>query len=612
METKIGTKKPFKFGKKGLAVVAVCFSLAVALIMSFLLYSRIQDTALANGSPVPLAPGQIGEFTVLYVNGGDSDVTNGVVNIGIGPKLEYVPNTLREQFGTGPVNCLSDSVVTGSSPSGTAIAYTPNTATTPSTSVPATNTCNGNAGSGPTNIPAAPNIDVGNPSSWPADKTGRVIFRARLKSNNTDPNGYIIGASIIDPAITAEAIFDNRSGGLSTAQVRVVQGVPTTIASQNLNNGTCTPNTVSISQTYNCTFPLTGDSNNYYALPNGGARASTSQNDTQPGNSAPDIMPVSGGYGPDCTITGNSTSSAVLNCSSIPTLGGTAGLRNVLLQLGSNNGNNSPGKKGEITLTDTPISQCSTSTTSGSCVLNLAVIGNGACTPPSQNLPAPYDCNFPINLPSGVTPVLPPGGITGSTSQNGNAPTDLTPVSGGNSPACGLLQSGSSYSLLCNEIPTTGGTPGNRNVLLSLNNSAPEDRGDIQLTSEPIKGGRVYFIGLNNAPAVWDPITEYNNAQLRTQKFKDGPMTLVYDNLLDGSGNPLTTGTCKFELVRVFRAYAPSNILKTYNSTIQNGKCTATFPVVDQTVNYYHVVVTATSGQIVQQNTNILVLNVGG
>ena len=79
---------------------------------------------------------------------------------------------------------------------------------------------------------------------------------------------------------------------------------------------------------------------------------------------------------------------------------------------------------------------------------------------------------------------LPVNGIRAAISQNGNGVSDLSPVSGGYSNNCTVLGNGTATATLqCNNVPTTGGTGGLRNVLLSVDNAAPIDKGDANLIS---------------------------------------------------------------------------------------------------------------------------------
>jgi uncharacterized repeat protein (TIGR01451 family) len=112
----------------------------------------------------------------------------------------------------------------------------------------------------------------------------------------------------------------------------------------------------------------------------------------------------------------------------------------------------------------------------------------------------------------------------------------------------------------------------------------------------------------------YDDITEYNTDYSTTQKFKDGEVYLVMDNLTNEIGETLTSGTCTFELFRYSRTSDPTNTLKSMTANIINGRCEAVLPSSEQTVNYYNVVGTAESSESMKNYTEsrTLLLYVGG
>jgi uncharacterized repeat protein (TIGR01451 family) len=128
--------------------------------------------------------------------------------------------------------------------------------------------------------------------------------------------------------------------------------------------------------------------------------------------------------------------------------------------------------------------------------------------------------------------------------------------------------------------------------------------------------GRLYFISMDDETVQYDNKTEYNTNYSRTQKFKDGKVTLVMDQLADSEGNPMTSGTCTFSLIRHPRPFNTSNVLREYTAPIgTDSKCQYDFPASEQTVNYYHVVGKATVDGTQDKTYNesrILVLYVGG
>jgi hypothetical protein len=124
--------------------------------------------------------------------------------------------------------------------------------------------------------------------------------------------------------------------------------------------------------------------------------------------------------------------------------------------------------------------------------------------------------------------------------------------------------------------------------------------------------GRLYFVGMDNATPNLDANSEFNTSYLQTQKYKDGTINLVYDEITDPTGTNVITGTCTFKLYKYGNSAIPANVLKTYTSSLSNGVCQAAFPASDQTINYYRVRVEVTNGNNLMYNTDTLVLPVGG
>lgn len=92
----------------------------------------------------------------------------------------------------------------------------------------------------------------------------------------------------------------------------------TPAADANIGNSATAPcngtgGTVAIGTAITCIFPLTGDTNNMYALPSGGLTANIN---TATGTGA-------------CRILDNGTAQAALICVNIPSTGGTAGTQNI-------------------------------------------------------------------------------------------------------------------------------------------------------------------------------------------------------------------------------------------------------------------------------------------
>lgn len=127
-------------------------------------------------------------------------------------------------------------------------------------------------------------------------------------------------------------------------------GAGTTITPINIESGSCIGPVV-IPESTNCTFPLSGDSNNNYVLPVGGISAAISQN----GNGVNDLNPVAGGYS-TCTLENNQTANVQIACPTISSTGATPGVRNIILRLGSNN----PIDKADIILTSQTLTNIKT------------------------------------------------------------------------------------------------------------------------------------------------------------------------------------------------------------------------------------------------------------
>jgi hypothetical protein len=102
---------------------------------------------------------------------------------------------------------------------------------------------------------------------------------------------------------------------------------------------------------------------------------------------------------------------------------------------------------------------------------------------------------------------------------------------------------------------------------------------------------RLYFVGSNNAAVVWNSAFQTNTGWNRAQKYKDGVAKLVFDNIKTSAGATIVNGSaCEFKLTR----FGAVDTLKTLNANTTAGKAEVSLPVVDQTVNYYTVVVTCT------------------
>jgi hypothetical protein len=150
------------------------------------------------------------------------------------------------------------------------------------------------------------------------------------------------------------------------------------IDASNILNSTICINTfqVTIGNTYTCTFPLTGSTTNTYSVPANGILAGTS---TITGQSLA------------CTVIDNITAQAALQCQGIPTAGGVAGVKDVLLFV---DGATSGVDKGDVLLVtqSTPLTNGDLVNSDLACV-SAPVNSTTPCTftlPPTKTLPSGF------------------------------------------------------------------------------------------------------------------------------------------------------------------------------------------------------------------------------
>lgn len=268
--------------------------------------------------------------------------------------------------------------------------------------------------------------------------------------------------------------------GCPTGQVLDSSGQCVTVINYN-NLENCDAGTQTIPNTYTCDFNLIGSLNNRYQLPSGGIQSSTS---TEGGNNT---SPVSGGYSPDCVIVNNGSPNALLRCITIPTQGGTPGNRNVLIRIDTQ----LPQDKGNVTLVTQTSDNCPVGqelvngqcqsvcpqgqirNSQGNCQTIITANNIGQCSPNGQTvvISNTYNCEFQLSGSPNNQYVLPQNGINASTSS-----------ALGQSPDCLISGNGTVNAVLtCNQIPTTNGQPGQREVLLTINQNLPVDKGDVNL-----------------------------------------------------------------------------------------------------------------------------------
>ena len=186
----------------------------------------------------------------------------------------------------------------------------------------------------------------------------------------------------------------------------------------------------------------------------------------------------------------------------------------------------------------------------------------------------------------------------------------------GLSDACSLVTINAVKMVECRNVPSDSGTPGSQKIRITISNQTDDNKGNITLVqagAQTIKNGRLYFVGMDNKQLNWDESVRYNLNYPINQKFKDGNVKLVFDQIGEDPANPAnlwTTGNCTFTL----SAHTLTTTYRSYQGNIVGGKCEANYPVADQTMyNYTHVVARATkpdSNKIIT-DTNFVVLYVG-
>ena len=230
--------------------------------------------------------------------------------------------------------------------------------------------------------------------------------------------------------------------------------------------------------------------------------------------------------------------------------------------------------------------------------LTVADISQGACETSTVIIGENIKCTFTL---SGNGFLINPG-VSAKVESTGSSYFDENCVIESNS------------VLVCNNIPTITGTTGTKQIFLTVGNGSPSALASITLEQSQIvngsKVGRLYFVGQDNASPTWDVNAEFNTAWVQTQKYKDGPVKVVLDQL----GNEAANGTCTFKLYKYGNAINSGNVLQTYTSAVANNKCEATIPVIHQTINYYRirVEIAVPFSDYLLYNTETLVLPVGG
>ncbi len=197
----------------------------------------------------------------------------------------------------------------------------------------------------------------------------------------------------------------------------------TEILPANYGSSNCTPDPASIGQDLvTCLIDLTGSSVNNYSLPASGITAYVDGSTSSPA----------------CDIINNGTVSAQLRCQNLPTTGASEGSTNVFT-----NDTATITLIDTITLELTPTEISASNYGASNCQPDPAIIGFDTVS-----------CSITLTgSPSGEYE-LPPAGITANI------------LGLGSGDACTIQQVDETptYELVCTNIPTAGGTPGNNDV----------------------------------------------------------------------------------------------------------------------------------------------------
>ncbi|MEI6729168.1 MAG: hypothetical protein WCK98_06015 [bacterium] len=191
-----------------------------------------------------------------------------------------------------------------------------------------------------------------------------------------------------------------------------------------------------------------------------------------------------------------------------------------------------------------------------------------------------YSCVFPLAGDPGNNYTLPAGGITASTSS-----------ASGSSPACTNIAGNGTgnVALVCSSIPTTAGSTGLQNVLVTIGGGTATDKGDVTLTNYVTTD--LLFI---------DPSkVSFSPVESSAIKFGSGDLTLTV-NPNTGSGatgdtrltRGGTTAVCKFRLKEF--GVADSDATRGFDASLS--KLAGSVADLDLTNNSFDVAYSETTG----------------
>lgn len=567
-------------------------SLVAAVVVGVLGYAgynvfRQQDSAKAsfsttNCATLNMQPGATCGFRVDYTNGEGSATTNSILNILIGSELVVDQSSFTDQMsvngvagGTFPIN-YSSITQTNTSGWGARLRYRPGSANTVGT---------------PTGSST--------PGNLAASTTGSVFFRATLKTDVL--SRYAVGDVLEPPTPLNISSLEGIYSVLATTEtpnpvpglVKITLLAPDAVSSSSAvtsSSSSSTSSNIGLGTYSSGTLtgpigsPATGTitlANNTYTGPaiyQNGANCNISGNITNsifaptPGEVVDSGCPTgaltSGQLAVGTTTSPNIASNFGNAASSSSSSAGTLGTTNgggLTGLIGSPAG-------GTIPLTNNTYTGPATYSNGSNCIVN-GNISNSVFTPTTGQL---LDASCPVGNNSNGVITIPGGTSTANATSN---------FSNANSSSSSSIANSSSSS---STVAT--GSCGDR-----FGNDC-----------------RLYFVGANNTALNWNQATQTNTGWDIAQKYKDGTVKVVFDNINKSNGLQIANGSaCNFEMIR----YGTTPVLRTLaGSTTVGGLTQANFVVDDQTVNYYTVIATCTetgTNEIIKDYDR-LVLIVGG
>jgi hypothetical protein len=372
--------------------------------------------------------------------------------------------------------------------------------------------------------------------------------------------------------------------GSSTGLIRGALNLiyPTTVISSTniLTSTSCTSGlSVTIGNTYTCTFPVSGNSYGLYSLPSGGIVARTEQGGTTGGNS------------PACTLVATTlTCSGILSTSTPPF---TVNPANVQLQFNATGGYTNSG----IVSLVAPVTTISAGNINSSpdCITTYAV-----------TIGTTFNCQFVLAGNSFGSYALPSGGIVARAEQ--------TPNTTANSPACTLAAA----LLSCNNILTLG-TPGvliagTANIGLQFNGAGGySTHGVVTLNNAPIPPVTVADTNISNVLDCTSPTTVNIGTVFDCQFPLSGSTTNTYTLPSAGIKAKVASLNAQSDPCAIVNNVTPSASLKCPNiptaggtagtQSVQLFVAASTTPTVKGAVNLLTVVTELNSGDLASLKT---------